>query len=621
MKFRTEFKLSSLLFLMVFLCLLVTGCSGFGCESDPDRYLLFDTLTFIDDYYHDSVEYKALLESAMRGFALELAIRKVKEENKEKEKEEKEKAKSNETVGDNTGGKKEKTDAGKQIDGNIKEEDKDDDTGTEMLRDAALGSIDELLKRKAPFKVTSNQDCISIVIAGEILSLTNPEEKEDMIDLFFKGYNFIITQLGIPTLDREFFYAGIDGMVHSLDPHSAFLNPKVCTQLREETRGSFAGVGIEISLRRNKLLVIQPIEGTPAYKAGIKSRDHISAIDGKDTLGISLMEAVEQIRGKIGTTVVLSVKRKGVEKPIDYPIIRDKIDEHSIKKDLLPGKIAHIRLYKFNKNTREDLDNAIEILTKEAGGKLRGIILDMRNNPGGLLDQAVEVTDKFLDSGMIVNTMGRGMFVEKRRFATGRNTERRTPLLVLINLHSASASEIVAGALQDHARALIVGARSFGKGSVQSIFKLPENACLRLTTALYFTPSGRSIQATGIVPDIAFRYPEEEEELLFNYSESALVGHIKTNKSDPDVTAKMYFGVERIFKYYEKTKQIVIDPDYPEKSDWLLVFSRKIMAGNALSRDGMLQAATEILSKIPPYVPDPSEKTDSESTKNQQPGY
>ena len=625
MKFQIKPHFRNFLLFFISITLVLSGCMRFGCDSDPDRYLLFDTITFIEDYYYASIENRILLESGIKGFALELAIRKVKQENEAKEKAAKEKdgdgvktdLTANGEVSDKTSNKAENGLIPEKVDkenptpgSNTEENEKtNDDTDQEMLRDAALGSIDELLERKAPFKVETDKNSITIIIGEKTLVLPNPKDKEDMIDLFFKGYSFIGNELKIPPTDREFFYAGIDGMVHSLDPHSAFLSPKICTQLRQETSGSFAGVGIEIGLRRNRLTVIQPIIGTPAFNAGIKSRDYISAIDGKDTLGMSLMEAVELIRGKIGTTVVLSVERKGVDKPIVIPIVRDKIDEHSVKADLLPGKIAHLRLYKFNKKTKSDLDEAIENLTKQAGGSLRGIILDMRNNPGGLLDQAVEVTDKFLDSGMIVNTMGRGMFVEKRSFASGRNTERKLPILVLINLHSASASEIVAGALQDHGRALIVGTRSFGKGSVQSIFKLPADACLRLTTALYFTPSGRSIQATGIVPDISFRYPEEEEELLLYYSESALVGHITTEKSDPHASAKVNFNVQRIFQHYEKTKQITVDQDFPEKSDWMLIFATKIMSGQDISREGMLKTGMQLLEKVPPYVPEEGENS------------
>ena len=589
-----------LVLLILSLGLTFSGCFRMGCSSDPDQYLLFDTLTLIDDYYIERIDKKVLMEEGFRGMALELALRKIEKE-REQAKAWAEKEAGAQTPSDSNleTQKEQKDDEPIPTDEPDKEaKDKEDQ---ELANDLIRGEIDELLKR-APFSVIKNEQDITLEVSGKVLHVPYPVEKEELIEGFFRGQRFLQSELQLDPADKELMYSGINGMVHSLDPHSSFLPPKICNQLKAETSGSFAGVGIEIGTRRNLLTVIQPIVGSPAHRAGLKARDIISAIDGTSSLGMSLMEAVELIRGEVGTEVTLTVMREGVEEPFDKTLVREKIDETSVKTEMLDGRIGYIRLHKFNEKTINDLDAGLAELTKDSG-KLRGLILDLRYNPGGLLDQAVEVADKFLDSGMIVNTMGRGMFVDKRRFATGKNTDKRLPLLVMLNLHSASGAEIVAGALQDHERALLIGTRSFGKGSVQSIFRLPADACLRLTTALYYTPSGRSIQATGIVPDIAFVYPEEEEELLAAYSEKALKNHLVTSKADGMTKAKATFEVERIFEYYKEKNLISVDQDFPEKSDWMMVLAKQIMSGDDLAQEGMLKRGIDLLSQIPQVEP------------------
>ena len=603
---KRNVKIKAALIALIALSVCFSGCMRFGCASDPDRYLLFDTLTLVDDYYvyADKTEKKSMIREGFEGMALELVVREMEKERELKEKMKKEASENSEKEAslkpdneppDMEPAKKEKGDPG-EINSDI---DKD-----ELEKQVDEFPDPEELIKKAPFKIIPGPQAISLGVKDKQVDLNYPENKKEMINEFFRGYDFLKTELGIPLSDKDFFYSGIDGMVHGLDPHSSFLTPRVCGQLREETTGSFAGVGIEIAIRNKQLTVIQPLEGTPAFRANIKARDIISAIEGKPTLGMGLMEAVEKIRGIVNTKVTLTIMRKGAKEPFDVELVRGKIDEGSIKAKLLPGGIVHIRLYKFNEKTSIDLEKAFNEMSAQAGHfPIKGMILDLRYNPGGLLDQAVEVSDRFIDSGLIVNTMGRGMFVDKRRFATSRETERDLPLIVLINLQSASGAEIVAGALQDHKRALLLGMRSYGKGSVQSIFKLPQDACLRLTTALYYTPSGRSIQATGVVPDISFSYPEEEEELLAEYTERAQPNHLENTKPDPNAKAGFTFEVEQIFAHYKNIAEITVDPDYPEKADWLLVFASKIMAGKDLSVDGMFKKGVGLLKNIPPAPP------------------
>lgn len=579
--------------------LVASGCFRLRCNSDPDHYLLFDTLTLIDDYYIEPVDRKSLLFEGMKGVAIELALRQI-----EAEKEKKKADAGDEPTPQGQDAKPQIEDKENQQeatpgDQEALDKDKEDDEVDVIRID-----IDDLLKR-APFQIVQGDLAITLTAGGKSIDLAFPVEKTELIEGFFQALNFVRDEVGISATDEDVFFAGINGMVNSLDPHSSFLPPKICGLLKAETSGSFAGVGIEIGIRRNRLTVISPISGTPAFRAGLKPLDVISAVDGKPSLGMSLMEAVELIRGKIGTTVVLTILRQGKDDPFDVELVREKIDERSIKAELLPGRIGYVRIFKFNEKTKNDLNVSFDEMIKEAGS-LRGLIIDMRFNPGGLLDQAVLVADKFLDSGMIVNTMGRGMFVDRRRFASGRNTVRDLPLLVLQNLHSASGAEIVAGALQDHQRALLVGTRSFGKGSVQSIFKLPASSCLRLTTALYYTPSGRSIQATGIVPDIAFVYPQEEQELMSAYSEKALKNHLTTTKSEKNSKAAITFDVDDIFSHYKATNQVVMDPDFPEKADWLLHFAKQIMTASDLSKEGMLERGRELLAKVPKAQPTPA---------------
>lgn len=307
------------------------------------------------------------------------------------------------------------------------------------------------------------------------------------------------------TDQKKLIYGAINGMLRELDPHSSFLTPTDYRELQIETKGKFGGLGIEITVKNNVLTVVSPIEGTPADKAGIKANDQILKIDDQPTQGMSLMDAVQKMRGPKGSKVKLLIFRKGLAKPLGFDLVRAVIAIKSIKSMTLEPGFGYVRISSFESGTASDLHKAIQKLQADNPGGMQGLILDLRNNPGGLLDQAVEVSDQFLNGGLIVYTGGR-LEDQKMRFeAHKKDTPFTVPMVVLVNGGSASASEIVSGALQDHKRAIIMGEQTFGKGSVQTVIPLNDGSALRLTTSLYYTPSGRSIQAEGITPDIVVK--------------------------------------------------------------------------------------------------------------------
>lgn len=301
---------------------------------------------------------------------------------------------------------------------------------------------------------------------------------------------------------KKLIYGAINGMLSSLDPHSSFMPPDTYKEMKIDTKGAFGGLGIEITIKDGILTVISPIEDSPAFKAGIKSGDQIFKIDDKFTKDLNINDAVKKMRGIKGTKVVLTIMREGFEKPKEFPLIRDTIQIRSVRSRLLDNGYGYVRIAQFQEKTDEDLGKALKALQDESKGQLSGLILDVRNDPGGLLDQAVKVADHFIESGLIVYTEGREKDSKMQFSAKKGGKEPKYPIVVLINGGSASASEIVAGALQDHKRAIVMGTQSFGKGSVQTIIPLSDDSGLRLTTARYFTPNGRSIQAKGITPDI-----------------------------------------------------------------------------------------------------------------------
>ena len=337
--------------------------------------------------------------------------------------------------------------------------------------------------------------------------------------------------------DSKLIESAINGMLTALDPHSAYLNPKHFQDMQVQTRGEFGGLGIEVTMESGVVKVVSPIEDTPAARAGLMSGDLITHIDKEQILGLTLQEAVEKMRGPVNSPITLTVVRKGKEDPFDVKVVRDVIHINPVKYNAEGDDVGYIRVTTFNEQTTANLQNAVEDLKKQLGPKLKGYVIDLRNNPGGLLDQAISVSDAFLDQGAIVLTRGRNLEETQRSNARAGDIADGQKIVVLINGGSASASEIVAGALQDHHRAIILGTRSFGKGSVQTIIPLGSNGALRLTTARYYTPSGRSIQAKGIAPEVVVEeeLPEElkqKAEAQGTRGEADLRGHLKGEEED-----------------------------------------------------------------------------------------
>jgi carboxyl-terminal processing protease len=330
--------------------------------------------------------------------------------------------------------------------------------------------------------------------------------------------------------DGKLIESAINGMLAGLDPHSSYMDSKSFRDMQVQTRGEFGGLGIEVTMEDGLIKVVAPIDETPAAKAGVMANDIITHLDDEPVQGLTLNQAVEKMRGPVNTKIKLKIMRKGQDKPVEVAITRDIIRVRSVRSRLEGDDVGFIRITQFNEQTTEGLKKAVTDLSAQMGDKLKGFVIDLRNNPGGLLDQAISVSDAFLEKGEIVSTRGRNAEETQRFNARAGDLTKGKPLIVLINGGSASASEIVAGALQDHRRATVIGTRSFGKGSVQTIIPLGSgNGALRLTTARYFTPSGRSIQAKGISPDIEELQdvPEELKTRTDTRGEASLRGHLK----------------------------------------------------------------------------------------------
>ena len=358
----------------------------------------------------------------------------------------------------------------------------------------------------------------------------NAEEKETSIyqqlNMFGEVYERVRREYVDEISDKELIEAAIEGMLQSLDPHSSFMNSESFKDMQVQTKGEFGGLGIEVTMEDGFVKVVSPIDDTPAFEAGVQAGDFIIEIDGVSVYGMTLGEAVDQMRGLINTEITIKISRGDAE-PFDIKIIRDKIKVQSVKARR-EGNAAYLRITSFNEKTESGLLKKMKKLKEEIGKDITGVILDLRNNPGGLLTQAVAVSDAFLNRGEIVSTRGRKKRSQQKFTAISGDISDGLPLVILINGGSASASEIVAGALQDHKRAIIMGTTSFGKGSVQTIIPIQRDSAMRLTTARYYTPSGNSIQAKGIVPDIMVKQAKIEElEPFSNRKESDLKGHLE----------------------------------------------------------------------------------------------
>ncbi|WBV44003.1 S41 family peptidase [Pseudoroseomonas cervicalis] len=338
----------------------------------------------------------------------------------------------------------------------------------------------------------------------------NRAETYRLLNLFGDIFERVRAEYVEPVNDREVIESAINGMLQGLDPHSSYMNARSFRDMQVQTRGEFGGLGIEVSQEGGYVKVISPIDDTPAARAGVKPGDLITHLNGSSVQGLTLQEAVEQMRGERGTTIKLTIRRPGTETPIELSLTRDVIRPQVARFRMEGNDIGYVRLSSFNEQTDAALRRAVTSLRQQAGGNLKGLILDLRNNPGGLLDQAVQVSDDFLEQGEIVSTRARRADEGQRWNAKPGDITDGLRVVVLVNGGSASASEIVAGALQDHRRAIVLGTRSFGKGSVQTVMPIPGNGAIRLTTARYYTPSGRSIQATGINPDIEVLATREE---------------------------------------------------------------------------------------------------------------
>ena len=390
----------------------------------------------------------------------------------------------------------------------------------------------------------------SVALMGTVALLAVPDshpnaansETYRQLNLFGDVFERIRADYVTPVNDSELVEAAINGMLTSLDPHSSYMNQKAYREMQVQTRGEFGGLGIEVTMENNFVKVVSPIDDTPAARAGVKSGDFITQIDGQTVVGLTLADAVERMRGPVNSNITLTLQRSGQEKPFDVVLTRAVIKVQSVRSHR-EGNVGYIRITAFNEQTESGLQKAIEKLKAEVGPNLQGYVIDLRNNPGGLLDQAIAVSDTFLSQGEIVSTRGRRPDDAQRYNAHRGDMADGKPLVVLINGGSASASEIVAGALQDHRRAILLGTRSFGKGSVQTIMPLQGFGALRLTTARYYTPSGRSIQAKGIDPDIEVQ-PAKIETIATNQrrSEADLPKHLvnpgATGGAPPPADAK-----------------------------------------------------------------------------------
>jgi len=384
---------------------------------------------------------------------------------------------------------------------------------------------------------------LAIVSATLFSAATSQGETSDtykQLNLFGDVFEKIRAQYVRDVTDEELIEAAINGMLSSLDPHSSYLNPKSFENMQVQTKGEYGGLGMEVTLDKGVVRVVSPIDDTPASRAGIQAGDYITKLDGEDVMGLTLTEAVAKMKGEIGTDILITVVRKGEKAPLEITLTRDTITIKSVR-HRIEGEVGYIRISSFTEKTEAGLTEALDKIKTELGDNLKGIVLDLRNNPGGLLNQSIAVSSAFLNRGEIVSTRTRNDSHVQRYPARKGDMIDGKPLIVLINGGSASASEIVAGALQDHRRGVVVGTQSFGKGSVQTVIPLGSNGAMRLTTAYYFTPSGNSIQGEGITPDVMveqIRFDNAEEINTRRRAENDLRGSLLNPNGSDDQTAE-----------------------------------------------------------------------------------
>ena len=420
---------------------------------------------------------------------------------------------------------------------------------------------------------------VTTQVAGPLLAQENSQKANiyQQLDLFGDIFERIRGQYVEEVDAADLIEAAIDGMLSSLDPHSSYLSPEDAADMRVQTRGEFGGLGIEVTQEEGFVKVVSPIDDTPADEAGIEAGDFITHVDGDSVLGLSLDEAVGMMRGVVGSEIVITVVREGEDEPFDVTIIRDTIKLTAVR-TRVEGESVVLRVTTFNDQTYSNLEAGIEKQIEAAGGidLVNGFILDLRNNPGGLLTQAIRVSDAFLDKGEIVSTRGRDPKNGDRHNATVGDLAQQKPLVVLINGGSASASEIVAGALQDHRRAIVVGTKSFGKGSVQTVMPMRGSGAMKLTTARYYTPSGRSIQALGISPDIIVEQPrrvaEDDEEATDTPRRSRSEADLRGSLNNDSLTEDEILQIEADREKAEAAAKL-------RKDDYQMAYAIDILKG------------------------------------------
>ena len=420
---------------------------------------------------------------------------------------------------------------------------------------------------------------VTTQVAGPLLAQENSQKANiyQQLDLLGDIFERIRGQYVEEVDAADLIEAAIDGMLSSLDPHSSYLSPEDAADMRVQTRGEFGGLGIEVTQEEGFVKVVSPIDDTPADEAGIEAGDFITHVDGDSVLGLSLDEAVGMMRGVVGSEIVITVVREGEDEPFDVTIIRDTIKLTAVR-TRVEGESVVLRVTTFNEQTYSNLEAGIEKQIEAAGGidLVNGFILDLRNNPGGLLTQAIRVSDAFLDKGEIVSTRGRDPENGDRHNATVGDLAQQKPLVVLINGGSASASEIVAGALQDHRRAIVVGTKSFGKGSVQTVMPMRGSGAMKLTTARYYTPSGRSIQALGISPDIIVEQPrrvaEDDEEATDTPRRSRSEADLRGSLNNDSLTEDEILQIEADREKAEAAAKL-------RKDDYQMAYAIDILKG------------------------------------------